>query len=166
MIIRHAEEQDSEKFAELIQEVENTSNFMLFGPGERKFNPEAQRKMIKAFQAEPNSNILLAEADGGNFAGYLIARGGSVNKNKHSAYLVIGIKENFRGKGIGCRLFGELFEWAKGIGLHRLELTVITENQAAIALYKKMGFEIEGTKKNSLIIDGQYIDEYYMSKFL
>lgn len=165
MIIRQAEEQDSEKLAWLIQEVESTSNYMLFGPGERKFNPEAQRKMIKAFSAEPNSNILLAEVEG-EFAGYLIARGGNVNKNKHSAYLVIGIREDFRGKGVGTRLFGELFDWAGGIGLYRLELTVITKNQAALALYKKMGFVIEGTKKDSLFIDGQYMDEYYMSIFL
>ncbi len=42
----------------------------------------------------------------------------------------------------------------------------MTYNTAGIALYKKMGFEIEGTKRNSLFIDGKYVDEYYMSKLL
>ncbi|WP_079509208.1 GNAT family N-acetyltransferase [Mesobacillus jeotgali] len=165
MIIRTAEEQDAELFARLIQEVESTSNYMMFGPGERQFNPEAQRKMINVLTAETNSNIFLA-VTGSEFAGYLIAKGGNAKRNKHAAYLVIGVKEAFRGEGVGTKLFSELFEWVSLIGLHRLELTVITQNQAGLALYKNMGFEIEGTKKHSLCIDGQYHDEYYMSKII
>jgi RimJ/RimL family protein N-acetyltransferase len=42
----------------------------------------------------------------------------------------------------------------------------MTHNIAGIALYKKMGFEIEGTKRDSLLINGEYVDEYYMSKLL
>lgn len=165
MNIRQAEERDTEDFAQLIKEVESTTNYMLFGPGERKFNPEAQRKMIQAFTAERNSTILLAESDSG-LAGYLIAKGGSATRSKQSAYLVIGIKEDFRGNGVGTKLFEELFIWGKAIQLHRLELTVMTNNKAGIALYKKVGFEIEGTKKDSLFVDGQYKDEYYMAKIL
>ncbi|MBS8264309.1 GNAT family N-acetyltransferase [Mesobacillus boroniphilus] len=165
MKIRQAEERDTENFAKLIQEVESTTDFMLFGPGERKFNPEAQRKMIQTFRAEKNSNIFLAEYDN-DLAGYLIAKGGSVSRNKHSAYLVIGIKEGFRGVGIGTRLFEELFSWGTEVSIHRLELTVMTENLAGVELYKKMGFEIEGTKKDSLLVDGQYKDEFYMSRIL
>jgi len=165
LIIRQAEERDTESFATLIREVENTTNFMLFGPGERKFNPEAQRKMIKAFTAEKNSNIFLAESVN-ELTGYLIAKGGSASRNKHSAYLVIGIKEVFRGAGIGTRLFEELFSWGKEAGIRRLELTVMSENRAGITLYKKMGFEIEGVKKDSLLVDGQYKDEFYMARIL
>ena len=71
-----------------------------------------------------------------------------------------------RGKGIGAKLFEALEEWANQQSIHRLELTVMTYNTAGIALYKKMGFEIEGTKRDSLLIDGKYVDEYYMSKLL
>jgi RimJ/RimL family protein N-acetyltransferase len=50
--------------------------------------------------------------------------------------------------------------------IHRLELTVMTHNEAGIALYRRPGFEIEGVKKQSLLMDGQYVDEYYMAKLL
>lgn len=50
-------------------------------------------------------------------------------------------------------------------GVHRLELTVMENNESGVALYKKMGFDIEGMKRDSLY-DGQYINEYYMSKLL
>lgn len=87
-------------------------------------------------------------------------------RNKHSAYLVIGISNAYRGKGIGTALFKELEHWAVKQGLHRLELTVVAENIAGVSLYQKMGFKIEGVKKDSLFINGTYVDEYYMGKLL
>jgi RimJ/RimL family protein N-acetyltransferase len=165
MMIRQAEEQDAEKFAKLIHEVERTSNYMLFGPGERTFNPDAQRRMIQAFKSENNSNIFLAEAEN-ELVGYLIARGGSASRNQHTAYLVIGIMERHRGRGVGTKLFEELLTWANKGKIHRLELTVVTDNLAGLRLYKKMGFVIEGTKKDSLLVDGKFINEYYMSKII
>ena len=31
-------------------------------------------------------------------------------------------------------------------------------------LYEKNGFKVEGIKKNSMIIDDKYVDEFYMAK--
>jgi RimJ/RimL family protein N-acetyltransferase len=165
MIIRQAVEKDAQQFAELIHKVESTTNYMLFEPGERKANPENQRKMIHAFSEEENSAIFLCEMDS-ELVGYLMAKGGFAKRNRHSVYLVIGILEECRGQGIGSKLFGELEPWARKQNIHRLELTVIATNQHALALYKKMGFEIEGTKRNSLKINDEFVDEYYMSKLL
>ena len=60
--------------------------------------------------------------------------------------------------------FEKMVAWAKEQGVKRLELTVICENARAKHLYEKMGFEIEGTKKKSVLVDGAYLDEYYMAK--
>ncbi|RST71272.1 GNAT family N-acetyltransferase [Siminovitchia acidinfaciens] len=57
-------------------------------------------------------------------------------------------------------------KWAEECGILRLELTVVCENQAAVGLYHKMGFEIEGRKRASLLINGAFHDEYLMSKLL
>lgn len=56
--------------------------------------------------------------------------------------------------------------WARTADIVRLELTVMTHNVRGIALYKKSGFEIEGIKKKSLIVGGEGVDEYYMSKII
>jgi hypothetical protein len=34
------------------------------------------------------------------------------------------------------------------------------------SLHQKMAFQIEGIKKDSLLVDGVYVDEYYMGKIL
>lgn len=41
---------------------------------------------------------------------------------------------------------------------------MICENEAALRLYTKSGFQIEGVRRNSIFADGRHLDEYYMAK--
>lgn len=95
-----------------------------------------------------------------------MAIGDDAKNNRHCAYIVKGIAETFRGQGVGTKLFMELDQWTKYHTIHRLELTVVTRNEAGLSLYKKMGFDIKGTKKHSLCIGEEFVDEYYMAKFI
>jgi L-phenylalanine/L-methionine N-acetyltransferase len=47
----------------------------------------------------------------------------------------------------------------------RLELTVYTDNAAAVALYRKQGFVIEGTHRGFALRDGVYIDAHAMARW-
>lgn len=57
----------------------------------------------------------------------------------------------------------EALSWASAAGLLRLELNVHTTNDRAVALYKRFGFQIEGTRRASMLVAGQVRDEYLMS---
>ncbi|CEG29202.1 GNAT family N-acetyltransferase [Bacillus sp. B-jedd] len=165
MVVRKAIPEDGAKLAELIKHVEATSGFMMFGAGERKMTSGQGEEMVGRFAADETSALFVAEkAD--ELIGYLIAVGGGAPRKRHCAYLVAGIAEFHRGTGVGTKLFESLEDWAPKAGIHRLELTVMAHNKAAIALYEKMGFSIEGTKHHSLKIDGRYVDEYYMFKLI
>ncbi|KGP91270.1 GCN5 family acetyltransferase [Pontibacillus chungwhensis BH030062] len=165
MEIREIKGSDAEKFALLTEEIEASSQYMLWEAGERKVDFEQQSKKIEAIKESENSTIFVGE-QANELVGFLFAIGGNATRNKHSVYIIIGILRDYRGHGIGTKLFKELEVWAKDHNIHRLELTVVTENKAGLSLYKKQGFEIEGTKRDSLFIDGEYVDEYYMSKIL
>ena len=164
MIIRSATPEDAEQLVELIADAES-SGFMMFDPGERKISPEGLSKRIAAIENEATSDILLAEKDG-ELAGYMFIIGNQPKRTRHAVYLAIGIRETSRGQGVGTKLFEGLESWAKERNIRRLELTVMMNNRAGVGLYQKMGFIIEGIKKNSLKIDGEYIDEYYMAKLI
>jgi len=43
-------------------------------------------------------------------------------------------------------------------------LTVYTDNAAAIALYRKFGFELEGTHRAYGLRDGRYADVHAMAR--
>lgn len=164
-MIREITLDDAENLIDLIKQVESESKYMLMEAGERQTTPEQQRNQLERLLQQHHSTIFVAEEEG-KLVGYLMSIGGSVNRTKHTAYLVIGILEEYRGKGIGTRLFKRLDQWAARCHMTRLELTVVTENEPGIALYKKSGFEIEGIKRNSLKIDGEYYNEYFMAKLV
>lgn len=49
-----------------------------------------------------------------------------------------------RGLGVGTALVSAAIDWARERGLHKLALGVFPHNEAAIALYRKLGFVEEG----------------------
>ena len=68
----------------------------------------------------------------------------------------MGLLPQFRRQGIGKRLILQALAAARAFGLQRVELTVRENNANAIALYKKVGFEIEGVQRNAILLDGTY----------
>ncbi len=57
--------------------------------------------------------------------------------------LMLGVVPNYRGKGIGKKLVLAGITRLKSKGLQVVELTVDSENKAACALYKSVGFEVQ-----------------------
>ncbi|MGM9949445.1 MAG: GNAT family N-acetyltransferase [Lysinibacillus sp.] len=165
MEVRNATIDDAAQIVEVMEDAE-ASNFMLFGPGERKMTAEKFISYIEMIGKKEHAALFVA-IENDTILGYLIVQGDVRPKRvSHKAGIVIGVHSASRGKGVGTALFEHAHQWARGKGLHRLELTVIATNEQAFALYRKMGYETEGVKKHSLFIDGAYVDEYYMAKFL
>ncbi|MCL6452182.1 MAG: GNAT family N-acetyltransferase [Alicyclobacillus sp.] len=157
--------EDAAPYLDLCRRLDDETSFMLYEPGERTTTVDEQRQQIESILKTDNQMIFVAET-GDQLVGHLQAIGGRFQRNRRMVYLVVGIVQEFSGKRIGTALFRAMEDWARKIGAHRLELTVMTHNTAAIALYRKMGFQIEGTTRDTLCIDGKYVDEYMMAKLI
>jgi len=81
----------------------------------------------------------------------------------HCGTLGVGLLPEFRSKGIGRKLMQRTIDAAFAFGLTRIELTVREGNANAIALYKSLGFEIEGLHRDAVRIEGQYENLYSMA---
>jgi RimJ/RimL family protein N-acetyltransferase len=165
MKIRAIKESDAEQFLLLGKELDEETQFMMLEPGERNLTLEEQTQRIKSVLAQDNQMILVVEHEN-QLVGFLGAFGGNYSRNRHCAYIVIGIRQEFAGQGIGKQLFETLETWAVERKLHRLELTVMCHNERGIRLYQKMGYQTEGVKQDSLWVNGKYVNEYYMAKIL
>lgn len=162
MKIRKCEINDADNMLKMLLELDKETEYMLFEADERPNDINRVKAMIN--QSINGDNLLLIATEDDNIIGFLSAQRGILRKIKHTAYIVVGIREKFRRKGIGKRLFCDLDLWAKENNISRLELTVMCQNTIAKQLYEKNGFEVEGTKRNAIFMNGKYIDEYYMSK--
>lgn len=164
MFIRLATANDAVKIIEVMKDAE-ASGFMLYNPNERQLTAESLGKFINSLNTVPKSGFFIAE-ESGEILGYLMLKAETLMRTSHRAAIAIGVHSQSRGKGTGTKLFEYVLKWAKQQQLRRLELTVIEHNTQAVHLYKKMGFNVEGVKKDSLWIDGEFVNELYMSLLL
>ena len=164
MLIRQIQHGDAEQLLSLKLQLDSETQFMLLEPGERKTSLKDEQHSIDTILAK-GSMIFVAEHDE-QLIGYLGATTYTLRRVRHEVTIVIGILCAFTHQGIGTALFTTMEEWARKKRFHRLELTVITENVAGIALYKKRGFEIEGTRRDAYIINNRYVDEFMMAKLI
>lgn len=163
--IREITPGDASQFLDLCLRLDDETSMMMYEPGERTTTIEQQRAIIADVLDMPNSTIIVADT-GDELVGYVAASGGEFNRIRHSAYVVTGVRQTHAGKGLGTLLFTALDAWAAAHGVLRLELTVRADNFQAIRLYQRMGYVIEGTKRSSLRIDHQFVDELYMAKLI
>ena len=162
--IRKIEMSDADEFVVLQKGLAEETKFMMREPEECTMDAVGAEERIKGVH-QRGDFLFVAEVDG-ELIGFLSAAKGGLNRIKHRAYIVIGIRKAYQGQGIGHGLFQELDHWATAQKLRRLELTVMVVNIGAKKLYEKNGFVVEGIKKDAMRVDGQYVDEYYMGKVL
>ena len=77
----------------------------------------------------------------------------------------ISVVPDAQGQGVGTALMQAMCDYAdRWMGVLRIELTVYTDNERAIALYRKFGFEMEGRLRGYAMRDGLFVDAYSMAR--
>ncbi len=83
----------------------------------------------------------------------------------HSAGIGMGIREAWQGRGVGSALLAAMLDVADNWWqVRRVHLEVFADNEAAIALYRKFGFTIEGTLRQDTFRSGEYVDSLVMAR--
>jgi putative acetyltransferase len=86
-------------------------------------------------------------------------------RRSHAAELGMGIHDDHHRQGVGTALLLALLDAAdRWLDVRRIELAVYVDNTAALALYRKHGFVIEGTHKAYAYRDGAYVDSHTMAR--
>lgn len=108
-------------------------------------------------------DLNLVATSRGEVVGIMKIQRGIFRKNRHTATLGIAILRGYRHLGIGSKMISQGIEWCKREGIKKLNLEVFSSNENAISLYKKMGFEVEGVRKNQFLIFDKYVDDVLMA---
>ena len=86
--------------------------------------------------------------------------------SKHKAELSITVHDDYQNMGLGTALVKHLLDIARMKKLRKIWLLVNTDNDVAVHMYKKAGFEIEARLCKERYVKGKYRDEYKMAIFL
>jgi putative acetyltransferase len=86
-------------------------------------------------------------------------------RRRHAGTFGISVHDDWQGKGIGGALLRACLDMADNwLNLTRLELEVYADNESAISLYERFGFEHEGTLRQHAFRNGQYVDSKVMAR--
>lgn len=158
--IRHSDENDIDAIFAIISQKSCYSNTLQ--------HPFANKEIwTKRLTHMPDNWLsLVAELDG-RIVGQLGAENYTNPRRRHACNIGMIVCEFARSQGVGHGLLSAFIELATNwMGITRIELEVYTDNQAALALYEKNGFIIEGTAKNYALKAGVYVDSYLMARTL
>ena len=136
VVVRPAREREVDAIVELFVEVAAEGRWI---GTELPVDRERRRLRLREELRRQDAIVLVAEVGGRivgelgmDVAGYGVADFGML------------VAEGWRGRGVGTALLRAGIEWARRAGAHKVALQVWPHNDAAIALYEKLGFRREG----------------------
>jgi ribosomal protein S18 acetylase RimI-like enzyme len=165
--VRYAGARDAEALIALLKSLvaEPGINIPL-APDEVTLTVEQERELIGRLVDSPHGAMFVAvDGEHGAIVGELSIKAISTRRAvAHVATIGMSVAASHRRRGIGEALLREAIAWADANDFLRLELYVYVRNAAAIALYEKLGFAIEG-KRIAFIREGDaFVDDYVMAR--
>ena len=166
LLLRCAREEDAQRLLDYLKTTSGETRFLIREPDEVTMTEEDERRFIR-MQNESERDVMLLAFYDGEFAGNGSLMGMGPSRYRHRAGVAIALFQAYTGLGIGRAMMEALLAIAREHGIEQVELEVVADNARAIALYKKLGFEVYGTMpRNMKYRDGTYADVYWLMKRL
>jgi len=162
--IRLATEDDaSALLAMKLEYLENTKTIPLY-KDEYPTILTFEIQLIKRLEEEKNSVLFVAESNN-ELIGNIDLNGNQRLKLFHTSVIGMGIRAEWRGKGVGSALLNVALQWSiSNPFITLLWLEVYDTNEAGKNLYKKMGFKECGRINDFFCEDNVFIDKITMTK--
>jgi RimJ/RimL family protein N-acetyltransferase len=167
IVLRSYRTGDEEECLRFMNSAAEESTHTLKYVGMNQMTHEQLRKLWEDYRAHA-VNFNLAAFAGNRVIGQI--RGFQKNPThpwtKHIAAFGMAVSQEMWGSGIGTLLLKEMENHLRQAAIYRIEAEVRVENQRGVQLYTKNGYKIEGRREKAALINGIYVDEYYLGKIL
>ena len=112
----------------------------------------------------PGRSRLVAEVEGKS-VGFISLQHFQRPRITHAGSLGMFVHPDYWGRGIGSKLMEAALNVADNwLDLKRVELGVFVDNEVAIHLYQKFGFETEGVRRKVAFGEGEWRDDLVMAR--
>lgn len=162
--IREAQPDDA---APMLQVLNPIIEARVYTAMDTTYTVESQRDYIASYPERGIFLVAIREADD-RLVGFQNVEPFAVHGHAFDHVGVMGTYVDLpcRRQGIATRLFETTFAAAPALGYEKIFTYVRADNEAGIKTYLRHGFEIVGTAKRQAKIDGRYIDELMIERFL
>lgn len=163
--VRSAIESDAKELSALRLQIDGETENMDRESGEAFIDIPGFEQIIRTDTEKPRNLFLVAVAQE-RIVGFSRCEGTYLQRFSHKVEFGVCVAKDYWGYGIGKNLLKQSLAWADSNGIKKMTLQVLETNEAAIHLYEKLGFEIEGVlKKDKLLSDGNYYNTLMMGRW-
>jgi len=166
LTIREAEALDAGPIIEYVDLVCGETDFLSFGAGDFGMSLEEEMLFLEQSREADNRFYIVATVDE-RIVASLGFDGGRRPRTRHAGEFGVTVRKSHWGLGIGSILLDTMIDWARASGcVNKINLRCRVDNARAIRLYESRGFEIEGTLRRDLFVNGEYHDHLLMGLIL
>lgn len=144
LLVRNAVASDARALRDVMQRTHSETDYLLSYPDEQSVDDEQEARSLAETERSDNEVELVAVLGGRIVGSAGITALGSRRKVVHRARFGISILKEYWGLGIGRALMEACIDCARRAGYTQLELEVVADNQRALSLYRREGFEEYG----------------------
>jgi L-amino acid N-acyltransferase YncA len=164
IVVRAAQPDDAEGIVALLNPAIESGRYTVL---DRPFTAAEEREFIRSFPARGIFHVAQGRR-GGRLLGFqtLEPFATFTHAFAHVGVIATCVDLAHRRRGIGTQLFAATFAAARRKGYEKIFTYVRADNPAALAAYLKQGFRIVGTAFRHVKLNGRYVDEIVIEKFL
>ena len=144
LLVRNAVASDARALRDIMQRTHAETDYLLSYPDEQGSDDEQEARSLAETERSDNEVELVAVLGGLIVGSAGITAVGSRRKVVHRARFGISILKEHWGLGIGRVLMESCIDCARRAGYTQLELEVVADNERALSLYRRAGFEEYG----------------------
>ncbi|MCP4539103.1 MAG: GNAT family N-acetyltransferase [Chloroflexi bacterium] len=126
---------------------------------------QSKDEVRKKVETAPEGMYRLVAEVEGKVVGATTLRCEHSPRLRHVAGCGLSVHPDYWNRGVGAALIAAVVDLSDNwLDIKRIELTVYADNAAAIHLYEKFSFVIEGTKRKYAYREGEYVDTHVMAR--
>ena len=141
LLVRNAVESDARALRDIMQRTHAETDYLLSYPDEQSVDEEQEARSLAETERSDNEVELVAVVDGKIVGSAGVTAVGSRRKVVHRARFGISVLQEYWGMGIGRVIMDACIDCARRAGYTQLELEVVADNERALSLYRRAGFE-------------------------
>lgn len=157
--------ENAAEILEYLKIVGGETHFLLMDENGLGISEEREAKILEAAYVEPRGGMHFGKINR-EIACMFSLSCHPRRRLAHTGEIALSVRKKYWHIGVGSAIMETLIELAKEASLKNVELGVYADNERAIALYRRFGFEEIGRHRGRMCVDGEYYDEILMDLHL
>lgn len=167
LVLRSLEKRDAAAAVWLLGQINAQTEFLMREPGEGAVTIAQEEAFINGVNESAREVLIGAFIAGQQVGMANLSQISPRIRTRHRATVGISLIKTYWGRGIGGLMMDALADCAMQAGYEQIELEVVAENERAVRLYERRGFETVGRMPRAMKYrDGRYADFLIMRRVL